>query len=212
MISSTAPLMPASSPSLRSSISISKPFRSAQRVYMRMSISRPVLRLGAAGAGGDFDLRVAEVVAPAQQRAQLERVELLGDALDLAIELARHPRRRLRSPAARASSRAERTRASSASNGSIHPLSDLDLLHDVARMVLVVPERAVRHLALVRSSASSAWLDVKDTSACPRAVPLPAPASAARSPSCMSSLHVRREPPSAGESGSATTSGCVSKS
>ena len=38
-ISMTAPLIPASSPSLMSRISIEKPWRSAQRVYMRMSIS-----------------------------------------------------------------------------------------------------------------------------------------------------------------------------
>ena len=37
---------------------------------------RPILRFGATGAGADLDLRVAEIVRSAEQRTQLEGVDL----------------------------------------------------------------------------------------------------------------------------------------
>ena len=91
-ISSTAPLIPASSPSLTSSISTAEaaPLR-PPRVHPHEHL-RPILRFGAAGAGADLDLRVAEIILAREQRPQLERVQLFAGGVDQVIQLGRHAR------------------------------------------------------------------------------------------------------------------------
>ena len=53
---------------------------------------RPILRFGAAGAGADLDLRVAEIVLAREQRLQLERVQLVAGGVDQVIHLGGHAR------------------------------------------------------------------------------------------------------------------------
>ena len=50
--------------------------RSAQRVYMRSSIVRPVLAFGAAGAGMDFEIGVVGVRFAGKQRLDLPALDL----------------------------------------------------------------------------------------------------------------------------------------
>ena len=101
LISSTAPLMPASSPSLTSSISIVEPVPlGPARVHAHEHL-RPVLRFGAAGAGADLELRVAEIIGTAQERSHLERVDFVVNARRFGVELLDPSRARSRPAGAR---------------------------------------------------------------------------------------------------------------
>ena len=79
--------MPASWPSVTSSISTSKPRRSAQRVYMRSSISAQSCASVPPAPRMDLGDRVALVVLAAEQAPQLEGVEALGERADRRGEL-----------------------------------------------------------------------------------------------------------------------------
>ena len=85
---------------------------------MRMSISRPILRLGSAGAGADLQLRIAKVIGSRQQRAQ--------------PQAPRDPRRLQRSPRrARATSRRPDPTPSMLSSSCALCNAPLDLLERV---------------------------------------------------------------------------------
>ena len=88
-------LIPASSPGRRSRIVTSKPCRSAQRTYMRISISAQSWDSVPPAPGMDGEQRVAGIVRALQHGLKLEgfdrRLELHG----LAVQLGGHSRVRL---------------------------------------------------------------------------------------------------------------------
>ena len=123
LISSTAPLMPGflALAQVHDLDAVALSLGPA-RVHAHEHL-RPVLRLGAAGAGADLELRIAEVVRMRQQRSETKLFELLARRA--------RPRARPRLPSPRpapassisASSRALCMRATIPSNGSTQFLS-----------------------------------------------------------------------------------------
>ena len=83
-------MIPASSPSLRSSTSTLKPFRSAQRVYMRMSICAQSCASVPPAPAAISTWASRMVGLAAKQRPELESLELGLELLRLALDLALH--------------------------------------------------------------------------------------------------------------------------
>ena len=134
--------MPASWPSWTSSTSKSKPRFCAQRDVHAEQHLGPVLRVGAAGAGVDLADRVALVVLTAEQRAQLEPVELGRDLRDPVRDLTFD-----RVVALFASELEQRLEVGDALAQVVDELdvgADARLLgRDLARLVLVVPQLGI---------------------------------------------------------------------
>ena len=144
LISSTAPLIPASSPSLRSRTSTEKPRRSAHRVYMRISISAQSCASVPPAPALISTWANAEIVGTGEQRPQPEGLQVVAQFRDVAVELRRHfwvgfSLKQLGEFASAGLARGQ-------DREGLHPPAQLlHLLHDVLRLLLVVPERPVGH-------------------------------------------------------------------
>ena len=147
---------------------------------------RPVLRFGAAGAGADLELRVAEIVRMREQRAETELLELLAERArprDRPRPPSPRPAPRRASPSARARSGCAR---SMRLEGIDPVLERLDLLHDAAAPT---PGCSRSPALPIRSSSCGQLLplviEVKDTSSARRADRRTRTAACARSLSAM---------------------------
>ena len=136
---------------------------------------RPILRLRAARSGGDLHLRIAKVVVPLQERLQLEGVGLVADGERLPVDFGDHLRVGIGVEQLVHLNRALRARPELVER--VNPDAErLDLLHHLLRTLLVVPERALGHLAFVRDQRVTLAVEVKETSAVPRGGQRPASA------------------------------------
>ena len=155
-----ADLIPASWPSWISSTSNSKPRFCAQRVIHAEQHLRPVLRVGAAGAGVDLADRVALVVLATEQRAQLEAIELLPDL--------RHPVGDLTLDGVVALFACELEQRLEIRDALRQTVDELDvdaharlLRRDLARLFLVVPQLGIGGLRVELFQTLARVLDVQ---------------------------------------------------
>ena len=180
--------MPASSPSLRSRISTVVAFPlGPPRVHAHEHL-RPVLRLGAARAGADLELRVAEVVRTGQQRSQSERLDLLRRAPRFALDLGGHLRIGLSGQHLLELAARFRRGRSIASNGSIQASTALHLLHDGLRASAGHSRIRRGHPLLELPQRVALGIEVKDTSAARQAARRTRLSCRARSLSAISPL------------------------
>src|SRR2546423_1953898 len=128
---------------------------------------RPILCLGATGAGTDLDLRISEIIRTTKQRLELERSHLIAKLRGFGVELALH----LRLGAVLqhlVELECARDAPAQFVVGVDPAAQRFYFLQRRLRFLLVVPEARFRHLGVERAQASALAVDVKDTSATPR--------------------------------------------
>ena len=131
---SVADLMPASSPSVDfDQLDLVASRCSAQRAYMRSSICGPVLALGAAGAGMDFEIGVVGVGLAGEQRLDLRGARPRPAARGSPPRPRRRWPRRPRPRRARSASTASSSSCSSRLMAAICVLERGALAHDLLR-------------------------------------------------------------------------------